>query len=109
MRKLKTIILLLPLLFGCATTQYVFLTEPNRQISAEPDFPKGEKFNFSSAKSVKENSTVEIGAWHITVKGKEIFRFDVKILNTSSDSKITPDDIIIVYANKNVPENIWTR
>jgi len=59
------------------------------------------EFNFNSCKSVKENSIVEIGGWHIKFnEKKQAIRFDVKIINNSNDTRITPDDIIIIDADK---------
>jgi hypothetical protein len=103
MKKLITVIFVF-LLSACATTHYVFLIEPNKQVLEKPNFiPSGEaKFNFDSAKSIKENSIVEIGGWHIIFgKNKQAFRFDIKITNNSYDIVKTPDDIIIIDADKN--------
>lgn len=103
MKKLMPFIFIF-LLSACATTQYVFLIEPDKQISEEQYFiPSGEaKFNFSSASSIKENSIVEIGGWHIILgENKQVFRFDIKITNNSNDTLITPEEIIMVDADKN--------
>lgn len=101
--KVMPVIFVFFLLTACATTQRVFLTEPNKQISEKQNFiPSGEaKFNFNSAKSIKENSIVEIGGWHIKLrKNRQAFRFDIKIINNSNETLITPEEIIVIDADK---------
>ena len=103
MKKLIPVIFVF-LLSSCATTQHIFLIEPNKQISEKQSLiPSGEaKFNFDSARSIKENSIVEIGGWYIIFsKNKQVFRFDVKITNNSNDTLITPEEIVIIDADKN--------
>jgi len=92
------------LLSACATTQHIFLIEPNKQVSEKQFFiSHGEaKFNFDSARSIKENSIVEIGGWHIIFnKNRQVFRFDIKITNNSNNTHITPEEIVIIDADKN--------
>ena len=101
MKQLMPFIFIL-LLSACTTTQYVYLIEPDKQISEEHNYiPSGEaKFNFRSARGMKENSIVEIGGWHIILgEHKQVFRFDIKITNNSNDTLITPDEIIIIDAD----------
>src|SRR3990170_2917415 len=103
MKKLMPFIFIF-LLSACASTQYVFLIEPDKQISEEQNFiPSGEaKFNFSSGRSIKENSIVEIGGWHIILgENKQVLRFDIKITNNSTDTLITPEEIIMIDPEKN--------
>lgn len=102
MEKLMSVIFVF-LLSACATTKHVFLTEPNSQLSKNQNFiPDGElNFSLDSAKSIKENSNVEIGSWHIIYgKNRQVFRFDIRITNTTQNILLTPDDIIIVDADK---------
>lgn len=69
--------------------------------SEERKFIPSREFSFDSARSVKENSIVEIGGWHIIYgKKRQVFRFDIKITNTTQNTLLTPDDIIIVDADK---------
>lgn len=102
MKKLIPVIFVF-LLSACATTQHIFLIEPNKQISENQNFiPSGESsFNFDSAKSTKENSIVEIGGWYVIFsKNRQVLRFDIKITNTTENTTVTPDDIIIIDADK---------
>ncbi|MEW5949855.1 MAG: hypothetical protein AB1711_10665 [Thermodesulfobacteriota bacterium] len=113
---IKAILIVFVFLFpACAprlTVQHAFLTEPGVQVSKEqkeqfapiPEFASAS--TFASAKSVKENSTVELGMWRNAIIQEEkvirqIFVADIKITNTSTTSYITPEELIIFDAGKN--------
>ena len=105
MKQLMPFIFIL-LLSACTTTQYVYLIEPDKQISEEHNYiPSGEaKFNFRSARSMKENSIVEIGGWHIILgEHKQVFRFDIKITNNSNNYFVWCYECIIrIICNLNI-------
>jgi len=108
MKRLMLLTKLIPfalffLISACTQTQRIFLIKPNMQVLEKPHFVDSgvDEFNFNSCKSAKKNSIVEIGGWHIKFNEKrQAFRFDIRIINNCNDTLITPDDIIIIDADK---------
>ncbi|MDD5450908.1 MAG: hypothetical protein PHT49_03325 [Desulfovibrionales bacterium] len=112
-KNIKTILIVFVFLFpACApqlTVQHTFLTArgvlvPREEFAPIPKFDSTSTFR--SAKSVKENSVVELGVWRKVYIEREkvirqIFLADIKITNTSTTPYITPEELIIFDADKN--------
>lgn len=104
MPKILLILILLSSL-GCSSVNYVYLHDIHKSqpYQDQHDLSKFEKGNlrlFDSARSVEENSVVELGCI-IREKGEnKTLILDIRIINKGEKPYTTPDDILLIDADK---------
>jgi hypothetical protein len=97
---LSTIATHLLLFTSCASVTH--LKSQDFESNARKDhFPMANKLYFNSARSEKEGSIVEVGAWLVDWGNRKYFRYDIKVTNKTNDTIMSPDNIE-VFDGKNV-------
>lgn len=89
-------------LTACTSTKHTFLVDPDLPISKRQQILESWKADYESAESIKENSSVGVGAWFSEYsKKRRVLTFAIKITNNSSKPIVTPDDLIIIDGENN--------
>lgn len=84
-------------LTSCQISTYTFLHDSSLPLNLNS---QARSNNYVSGISKKENSIVEVEAWLVNTGSKQHIRYDFKITNNDNQAYVTPANIIILDADK---------